>query len=209
MSIDNQTLTIFNRGAILSATITLTLREVAMGEGRVIDMDSQFASLFNTEEMLAFYPFRMTPDGSEQVEGLCKISRPKEGKNGGKYFSLIFIIDTPNDATRRGVEASLKKINWAGMDRLLPEIECVLPILYPDKGKENLLAEYDIFVSKSCELSRSYLFRNLFPAIARTSGFDNGELIFWDNTKEPAKPTPTEQKNGQSLLQRLKDLLFD
>jgi hypothetical protein len=180
-----------------------------MVEGRVIDMDSQFTSLFNTEEMLAFFPFQMTPDGSEQVDGLCKISRPKEGKNGGRYFSLLYIIDTPNDATRRGVEASLKRINWGGMNRLLPEIECVLPITYPDKDKENLLAEYDVFVNQSCELSRSYVFHNLFPAIAQTSGFSNGELIFWDSAKESSKTPPPERKNSQSLLQRLKDLLFD
>ena len=180
-----------------------------MTEERVFDMDSQFKSLFNTEEMLAFFDFRMKPEGFEPVDGLCKISRPKEGKHGGKYFSLLMIIDTPTGSSRQGVEKSLKLINWDDLKQLLPEFECVLPIFYSNKEKENFLAEYDFYMAKTCELSRLYLLNHLYPAIARVSALSVGELIFWDSTKAPSRTALPERESGQSLLQRLKNLLFE
>jgi hypothetical protein len=143
------------------------------------------------------------------MDGLCKISRPKEGKHGGKYFSLLMIIDTPTESSRQGVEKSLKLINWDGMKRLLPEVECVLPIFYSNKGKESFFAEFDIYVSKTCELSRLYLLNDLYPAIARVSALSIGELIFWDSAKKSSKTAPPEQESSQSLLQRLKNFLFE
>lgn len=176
---------------------------------RVFDMDSQFKSLFNTEEMLAFFDFRMKPEGGEAVDGLCKISRPKEGRNGGKYFSLLMVIDTPTETSRQGVEKNLKLTNWDVMKGLLPDVECVLPIFYPNKGKENFLAEYDVYMSKTCELSRLYLLNELYPTIARVSALSVGELVFWDSAKSSSKSAPPEQDSSQSLFQRLKNLLFE
>jgi hypothetical protein len=180
-----------------------------MTEERVLDIESQFKNLFNTEEMVAFFDFRLKPEGSEPMDGLCKISRPKAGKHGGKYFSLFMVIDTPTESSRQVVGNSLKLINWDDMKMLLPEFECVLPIFYSNKGKENFLVEYDVYMSKTCELSRFYLLNDLYPAIARVSALSIGELIFWDSAKSPSKTAPPELEGSQSLLQRLKSFLFE
>jgi hypothetical protein len=94
------------------------------------------------------------------------------------------------------------------MKRLLPEFECLLPIFYSNKEKENFLVEYDVYMSKSCELSRLYLLNDLYPAIARVSALSVGELIFWDSAKNSSTTTPTEQESSKSLLQRMKNFLF-
>ena len=95
------------------------------------------------------------------------------------------------------------------MKRLLPEFECVLPIFYSNKGKETFLVEYDVYMAKNCELSRLYLLNHLCPAIARVSALSIGELIFWDSAKSPSRTAPPEQESSQSLLQRLKNFLFE
>lgn len=191
-----------------------------------IDLDQQLNDLFNKEQILAFFDFQLKWKGGEPVSGLCKISRPKVGESRSKYFSVFFIMDTPNERVRKHVRGFVNGINWNSFRRTSPGVKSVFPIPYRTISSEIFFAEADIYVSKSTEINKSYIITCLYPALRKIAGLKAGELIFWDDLlQEQRKPTPsfghpseggdTEIRNDtmtkkeivRSLIQKLKEMV--
>lgn len=185
-----------------------------VGGDYVIDARQQFIDLFNSEEMLAFFDFQVKLASGGLAQGLCKVSKPKGGGNivkHGQYFSLLFLIDTPDDTTWRGVTEYVKKINWDYLGKQLPGIQTVLsiPHLHPEAGF--FFKETDVYVTSTFELSKTFVMGKLYPAIQQTTGFKTGELTFWEDLPQDRKDTasrPLARRVGAgSFVERLREFL--
>ena len=176
----------------------------------MIDLNQQLIDLFKKERMLAFFDFELPLGGTERISGLCKISRPRGFEQQSQYFSLLFLIDTPDDASWEQVESFVKKINWSAFRGELPGVETVLSIPHLDQGKGIYFKEADIYFTGDVVLTKSYVSSHLYPAILRVTGLKAGELVLWDNAperKQEIKKIVSEKQPGRPLVARLKNFL--
>jgi hypothetical protein len=176
----------------------------------MIDVNQQLIDLFNKEKMLAFFDFRLNLGGNEPVSGLCKISRPKGTGEQAQYISLLFLIDTPNDAVWQEVDAFARNIDWRTFRGEMPGVQTVLPIPTRHQGAGIYFKETDIYLNSEVVVSKAYVASKLCPAISRVIGLRAGELVFWDDLpekKQAIRGVNPEEEPGQSLFSRLKDFL--
>jgi hypothetical protein len=175
----------------------------------MIDLTKQLSELFNKEQMLAFFDFQVTPGGNEPVSGLCKISRPKGTGEQTQYVSMLFLIDTPDDALWEHVNTFVNHIGWNAFRRELPGAETVLSIPHLIHKTGIYFKETAIYLSNDIKVSKYYVSSKLYPAILRVMGLKAGELIFWEDlpeSKQEIKGLGSEKGSSQSLVARLKDL---
>jgi len=174
----------------------------------MIDVNQQLIDLFNKEKMLAFFDFRLNLSGNVPVSGLCKISQPKSTAERAQYLSMLFLIDTPNEAVWQQVEAFARNIGWNSFLREMPGVQTVLPIPTRHQGTGIYFKETDIFLEPDVVVSKAYVASKLYPAISKIIGLRAGELVFWDDLPEKQQAIRgmrSEQEPCQSLLSRLKD----
>lgn len=175
-----------------------------------IDLHQQFIEVFNKEEMLAFFDFRATTGKGTTVSGLCKVSKPKDGKSDAHYFSLLFIIETPDEETWRDVDSWFSAILWDDLQECLPEFESVLSIPFTlQEFTGNFFQEIDIYVKENTAPSRSFILGTLFPGVRSVSGIESGEPVFWEDLPLIPKDLPETSPGGgspnASLMSRLQD----
>jgi hypothetical protein len=177
----------------------------------MIDVNQQLIDLFNKEKMLAFFDFQLNLGGDEPVSGLCKISRPKGTGEQAQYISLLFLIDTPNEAVGQQVDAFTRNIGWNSFRGALPGVQTVLPIPTRQQGAAIYFKEADIYLNHDVVVSKAYVASKLYPAIAHVTGLRVGELVFWDDLPEKKQASHClvpGGKTGQSIISRLKNF-FD
>jgi hypothetical protein len=175
----------------------------------MIDLTRQLIDLFNKEQMLAFFDFQLTPAGNEPVSGLCKISRPKGKGEQTQYVSLLFLIDTPNDALWEHVNIFVNHIGWDAFRRELPGVDTVLSIPHLIHKTGIYFKETAIYLSGDITVSKYFVSNKLYPAILRVMALKAGELVFWEDlpeSKEQIKGIAGAKESPQSLVSRLKDL---
>lgn len=177
------------------------------GKHSGIDLRQQFIEVFNREEMLAFFDFRAKTGLDGFATGLCKISKPKEGASNTHYFSLLFIIETPDEETWHTVDTWFSSIDWDTLRNCLPEFESVLSIPFAlQQFTGNFFQEIDIYVREETPPSRSFILGALFPAVRTTSGIEAGEPIFWEDLP-PSRSGENPENRNASLLERLQNLI--
>jgi hypothetical protein len=151
-----------------------------MSNEKVTDLKQQLIGLFDKENVIAFFDFRLTVDQNESVQGLCKISEPKDGETKSNYLSLLFIIDTIDDTVEAKVDALVKGIQWSGLKARLYGSNMVIPMPHVKYDTRHYLKDVEIYLSPQIRVSRSYIADNLYPAISGILGCTANELIFWD-----------------------------
>jgi len=167
-----------------------------------IDINQVTLDVFKTEEMLAYTLFNAVVEGLPPLEGFCKISKPK--KSGQlMYFSVFYIIDTPDENSRNAAATVTSKIDWKQLNQMLPEVEDVMVILL-DSSTDHLFMEHEIFMNNSECLSKQYILQTLLPALVRLTGFSGTDLLFWDTGTKPNDAPTTEIQGNCSLIDRLK-----
>lgn len=176
----------------------------------MIDLTRQLIELFNKEQMLAFFDFHIYPGGNDAVSGLCKISKPRGTDQQTQYVSLLFLIDTPDDAVWESVNAFIESIEWHAFEHELPGTGIVLSILHMFHASGMYFKETAIFLGNNIRISRQFVREKLYPAISRVMGLTAGELIFWEDlpeTKQEIKQIALERVPSQSFVARLKAFL--
>ena len=161
--------------------------------------------------MLAFFDFQLTLDLNGMVQGLCKISEPKEGQSKSNYLSLFFIIDTPDD---RGKEAKIdllmKQLPWSDLKKGMPGIDMVVPMSRVSYGNNHYIKEVEIFLGQGQPVTRPFLVGALYPTVIKTLGGTGGDLVFWDKSPSEKKRLEADnlhQETGRSLIGQLIDYL--
>jgi len=169
-----------------------------------IELDRELRDLVTTEEVLAYFDF-ILPLGElgtarSEVEGLCKVSRPRERRSRSTYLSLIFIIDAHDSAMQAQLNGHWGAIDWAACTA--PGIDCVLAIPHREPSTGLFLKEVDVYLESHQPPSAEFLRDVLQPALARTARLVPGELTIWD---EPAEARP-QSAPSETLLGRLRRL---
>ncbi|MCK6555561.1 hypothetical protein L6Q96_13430 [Candidatus Binatia bacterium] len=183
-------------------------------DGR-IDLMQDFTRLYQREEMLAFFDFRIAPPGREAIGGLCRISRPKDAASKVRYLSLTFVVDTPDEAARQAAMTALDRIAPAPLRQTLPEIREVLPVPSLSGSDESLVTQIDLLVHT--DPARAFIAGQLVPVIGRLAGLEITDFVWWEAPKAPptsppkaAAPTSARAAAADvSLVGRLRRFLRD
>jgi hypothetical protein len=172
----------------------------------VIDLKQQLMGLFDKEKVLAFFDFQLVLDQNESVQGLCKISEPKEGQAKSPYLALLFIIDAVDDAAEKKVDALMKGISWMGFKNHLRGSTMIIPMPRVASDTRHYLKEVDIYLSPDVRVSRSYIVDHLYPAIVTMLGCRGNEPIFWDELpleKKQLEMADTNKRADRSLIEQI------
>jgi len=161
----------------------------------MMDLERQFLDLFDREQMLAYFDVGVRyADGL--ASGLCKVSRPRETDPHRLYLSLLYVIDTPDDAAWATLRNLTGRMPWAQLPESLSGTQSVLFIPYPRTDAPVLMFETDVYLAIRREGLRSYLTTKLQPAVRRLLG-EAGKVVFWEDapavsrTETPAEPQKT------------------
>lgn len=166
-----------------------------------IDIDQELQNIVANEELLAFFDFRVAADG-HTVDGLCKVSRPRERRSKATYVSIFFVIDLPDDATYRAIEAHMRKVDWAACGEATLGVDCMVAI--PHRGGDGLLLkEVDAYLDGSRTPDAAFVRDILQPALVRAAGLHPGELTVWNDS---APASARGANNAGSVLARLRRL---
>jgi hypothetical protein len=181
-----------------------------MATDTILDLNQELMSVFNKEEMVAFFDFTFTGSDNEVFSGLCKIAHPKKEGSRLTYFSLLFITDVPDSKKWSDMDTMMAKIDWNRFARYLPHVDSVLSIPIHKSIKGVYLRETTIYLTNTNPSLRSYLTNDLYPAILKVTGFKAEEPVFWGDApagKPVRQPQPSAQvRQESSLLDKLKDL---
>jgi hypothetical protein len=178
----------------------------------MLDLDHQLLELFKKEEIYAFCDFHLLLADGETATGLCKISKPKAGKQQSQYFSLFFLIDSPTEAIWEKIDTVFHLILWNRLADRLPGVDAVLAIPHSHSIGGLYFQEIDVYLTKGEYLSKSYLSATLIPEVVSLIGCRRGELVFWEDrssstsaTIPPGTVRPSE--TDRMLTQRLREFL--
>lgn len=144
-----------------------------------VDLLREFVDLYDREEMLAFFEFRLERPGHPEVEGLCRISRPKDGRSNLYYLSLGFVVDTPDEATRVFVDAALARLDGDALRSAVPHVLEVLPVTVMPSGPESYMRQADILLDDGVAGDPSTVLAQLVPALAKVTGILPREVVRW------------------------------
>ena len=173
---------------------------------KAIDIDRELQELVASEELLAFFDFLLRVelgDGTlREVEGLCKVSRPRERRSRSTYLSTFFVIDAADAAVHRALDAHMKRVDWNACGDVTEGVDIVVPIPHRSGGAGLFLKEIDVYLDGSRPPDAGFVRDVLQPALVIATGMRPGDLTVWD---EPAAPGAVSAERD-SLIARLRRL---
>jgi hypothetical protein len=173
-----------------------------------VDIMQECTQLFSQEDTLAYFDF--TFSGSPRIEGLCRIAHPKKNAGGTEYVSLVFILDTPDEADREYATEALKQLGSGVLETMLPEIASSISV--PPRGttRQIYIKQFDLMLKDLFKASQEFISNRLYPALKTALGVNAGELSWWDSGQKENTPAPGAAwpKKPKSFIARLQEKLF-
>jgi hypothetical protein len=148
-----------------------------------VDLLREFVDLYSREEMLAFFEFRLRRPGGPEVEGLCRISQPKDGRSNLNYLSLGFVADMPDESARALIDTALAQLTGDALRSAMPGVIEVLPLTAMPAGPESYVRQADILLDDEALLDTRATLTQLVPALTRLTGLDARELVWWNGAE--------------------------
>ncbi len=179
-----------------------------MKSAKIIDLKQELIGLFEKEEVLAFFDFELAVVSGSSVQGLCKISEPKVGASQSNYLSLLFIIDTIDDAIEAKVASYMNGIVWPEFKNRLSGIDMIVPMPHVSYSTRHYLKEVELYLSRQMQITPSFVSGDLYSAIVKMLVCSGGELVFWsDVPREKQQLELTESLKGKdrSLIETISD----
>ncbi len=171
-----------------------------------IDIIQEFVELYTHEETLAFFEVQISAEGESKVSGLCRISRPKSADARGKYISLTFTFDTPDEKARSTVDAALAKLEGEHLRELLPTIAAVVPLPPLTQNSETYVRQLDLMLEGHIDPGKLFIAGRLLPAVQRVARLTPSAVVWWDEAANAAAASPAEPE-AAGLADRLKQYL--
>jgi len=170
---------------------------------KAINIDRELQELVASEEVLAFFDFMLPLPGEVAVEGLCKVSRPRERRSKSTYLSIFFIVDAHEPATQGSVETHLRRVDWNAAGEQAPGVDCFVAI--PSRGATGglVLKEVDVFLNGNVTPDLAFVRDVLQPALARAADLRPGPVTVWEDPLAAAAPAPAA---NDGLLGRLRQM---
>ena len=135
--------------------------------------------------------------------------RLREGEGGSRYFSLLFLLDTPAKGEWEAADAHFSPIDWDSLREQLDGVTRVVAIPYTSFRRQYYLREIYIYISPHADFKRPYVTKVVYPALKRLTGFELAPPVFMeDQPPRPAAP-PAVPKAAlpMSILERIKGFL--
>ncbi|MCY3020936.1 MAG: hypothetical protein NTW87_18110 [Planctomycetota bacterium] len=171
-----------------------------------IDLVTEVLTLFKDEDMLAFFQFQRKLESGKLVQGLCKVAKSKSDPAKMNYFSIDFIVDSPESAVRQGFDSVISRLENIGARRYMREAEAVT--LYPGStvGSGTYIRHADVIMAGRLGSSRLFVDASLRPALENACGLKCEEPVWWEDIKDIA-PAGAQQPHKTSLIDRLRQSL--
>jgi hypothetical protein len=161
-------------------------------EERPIDITRQFVEMYAREEMLCFFDFSMVSAAGDAISGLCRISKPKQGRSSMRYLSMVFIVDTPDEASRREVPAMLARLEGDSLKAFVPEIADVMAVPVPAGNREKYVHQVDLLLDSDIEPDERFISAMLLPAVRTLTGVRTSEMVWWGDAAPVGTEAPGE-----------------
>lgn len=158
----------------------------------IVDLKQQLIGLFEKEDVLAFFDFRLSLGADAPVQGLCKISAPKAGAAKSNYLSLLFIVDAVDDSLEAKVDAYMKHVLWQKLKDHLRGIDMIVPMPHVRYGMRHYLKEVELYLAAHTQITGALVSGDLYRAILLTLGCEGGEPVLWSDL-------PPEKQRLESL----------
>jgi hypothetical protein len=174
-----------------------------MKSEKVTDLKEQWIGLFDREEVVAFFDFLWTLDQKDRVQGLCKISEPKKGEAKSNYLSLLFIMDTTDEAMDGLIDSYMKRVPWTDFKKYLSGIDMIIPLPHVSYGTRHYLKEVEIYLVPDMKITRAFIADTLYPAIQKVLPCQGNELIFWEELpreRQHLRIDPVHKGTDRSLV---------
>ena len=177
-----------------------------MKEDEIIDITQQFVDLYAREDMLCFFDFAIARGAEPELSGICRISKPKEDQSSLRYLSMVFVVDTPDQQSRRDVPPVFARLTGDSLKALVAEIAEVLAVAAPAAHQENYIHQIDLLLDADTEPNERFVSASLVPAVRTLSGLRTGEIVWWgDADEESAGDAATPKGTFLEGLRRLFD----
>lgn len=163
-----------------------------MAEERTIDLTRQFVEMYAREEMLCFFDFSMVSAAGPAISGLCRISKPKQGRSSMRYLSMVFIVDTPDAASQREVPATLARLSGDSLKAFVPDIAEVMAVPVPVGSGESYVHQIDLLLDSDVEPNERFISAMLLPAVRTITGVRTSEMVWWGDEAPAGNETAGE-----------------
>ena len=173
------------------------------GSAGVIDLRQELIDLYAGEQMLAFFEFTLERPGNDDLSGLCRIARPKPHRSTLRYLSLIFLVDTPDAATRLVVQKALARLEGSALKTAVPGMtdSAILSSLH--SSTENYVAQTDLLLES--EVDKAFITTQLIPAITHIAQLHLTHVEWWEESRSLAAPPANTPSPPSSLLATVRD----
>ncbi len=169
----------------------------------VIDLRQELIDLYAGEQMLAFFEFTLERPGNQVLSGLCRIARPKPHRSALRYLSLIFLVDTPDSATRLVAQRALARLEGSALKTAVPGMTDGALISSLHSSTENCIAQTDVLLES--EVNKAFISTQLIPAIARIAQLHLTHVEWWEEGRGLAAPPAAAPSPPSSLLATVRD----
>jgi hypothetical protein len=160
-----------------------------------IDLMQQFVDLYAREDMLCFFDFGIARPGAAEVSGICRISKPKSGNSSLRYLSMVFVVDTPDEQSRRDIPGVFARLAGDSLKAFAPEISEVLAVPAPTSHPENYVHQIDLLLDKDVDLDERFISARLLPAVRNIAGLRTSEMVWWED-KADVSSIAAKQSDG-------------
>ena len=169
----------------------------------VIDLRQELIDLYAGEQMLAFFEFTLERPGNEALSGLCRIAQPRPHRSALRYLSLIFLVDTPDSATRLVVQKSLARLEGSALKTAVPGMTDGAIISSLHSSTENYIAQTDLLLESA--VNQAFITTQLIPAIAGIAQLHLTHVEWWEESRSLAAPPADTSSPSSSLLATVRD----
>lgn len=171
----------------------------------IIDLRQELIDLYAGEQMLAFFEFTLERPGNEALSGLCRIAQPKPHRSTLRYLSLIFLVDTPDSATRLVVQKALARLEGSALKTAVPGMTDSTIISSLSSSTESYIAQADLLLESA--VNQAFITTQLIPAIARIAQLHLTHVEWWEESRSLATPPADTPSQLSSLLDTVRDWL--
>ena len=173
------------------------------GSESVIDLRQELIDLYAGEQMLAFFEFMLERPGNGALSGLCRIAQPKPHSSTLRYLSLIFLVDTPDSATRLVVQKALARLEGSALKTAVAGMTDGAIISSLSSSTENYIAQTDLLLESA--VNQAFITTQLIPAIARVAQLHLTHVEWWEESRSLAAPPADVPSAPSSLLATVRD----
>ena len=173
------------------------------GSEGIIDFGQELIDLYAGEQMLAFFEFALERPGNEALSGLCRIAQPKPHSSTLRYLSLIFLVDTPDSATRPVAQKALARLEASALKTAVPGMTDNALISSLHSSIESYIAQTDLLLEG--EVNEAFITTQLIPAIARIAQLHLTHVEWWEESRSLAAPPADTPSAPSSLFATVRD----